>query len=82
MVWYLVGINILTFLIYGLDKYLAIKKTYRISEYSLLVLSFFGGSIGALLAMKVFRHKTRKKSFWFLNILFLIILIVLIIVCR
>ena len=73
MIWYLIGINILTFLIYGLDKYLATKKTYRVSEYSLLVLSFFGGSLGAILGMKIFHHKTKKISFWILNILFLII---------
>lgn len=72
MIYYLIGINILTFLLYGLDKYLAKNKRYRISEYSLLVVSFFGGSIGAILGMKVFRHKTKKISFWILNIIFLI----------
>ena len=73
MTWYLIGINIITFFIYGLDKHLAKKKAYRISEYSLFVLSFFGGCVGAILGMKVFRHKTKKASFWILNILFLII---------
>lgn len=73
MIWYLVGINVLTFLIYGVDKYLAKKKLYRISEYSLFVLSLLGGSLGALLGMKVFHHKTKKISFWILNIIFLVI---------
>ena len=73
MIWYLVGINILTFLIYGLDKYLAKNKSYRVSEYSLFVLGFFGGSFGALIGMQVFRHKTKKISFWILNIIFLIV---------
>lgn len=72
MIYYLIGINILTFLLYGLDKYLAKNKLYRISEYSLLVVSFFGGSIGAILGMGVWRHKTKKISFWILNIIFLI----------
>ena len=73
MVWYLIGINILSFVIYGLDKYLAKNKLYRVSEYSLLVLSFFGGSIGSILGMNIFHHKTKKISFWILNIIFLII---------
>ena len=73
MVWYLIGINILSFLLYGFDKYLAKNRLYRISEYSLFVLSFFGGSIGSILGMTIFRHKTKKISFWILNIIFLII---------
>ena len=79
MVYYLIGINILSFFIYGLDKYLARKKLYRISEYSLFVLSFFGGCIGSLLGMNIFHHKTRKPLFWIINIIFLIIWIVYII---
>lgn len=76
MGWYLLGINILAFLLYGLDKSLAKKKMYRVSEYSLLVVSFFGGSIGSLLGMKLFHHKTKKRLFWVLNILFTIMWIV------
>ena len=73
MIWYFVGINILAFLIYGLDKYNAIHKTYRVSEYSLFCLSIFGGAIGSILGMKVFHHKTRKLVFWLVNIMALII---------
>ena len=69
MGWYLLGINILAFLLYGLDKSLAKKKMYRVSEYSLLVVSFFGGSIGSLLGMKLFHHKTKKIKFWIFNII-------------
>ena len=76
MKWYILGINILSFFMYGLDKSLAKKKMYRISEYSLLVLSFFGGSIGALIGMRIFHHKTKKPLFWFLNILFTIMWII------
>lgn len=73
MIYYLIGINILAFLIYGLDKYLAIKNVYRVSEYKLFVLSIFGGAIGSILGMKVFHHKTRKLVFWIINIISLII---------
>jgi len=73
MIWYLVGINILSFLIYGLDKYLAVKNKFRVSEHSLFILSIFGGALGSLLGMKVFHHKTKKIIFWIINIILLII---------
>ena len=79
MIWYLSGINILAFLVYGLDKYLAVKNKYRISEYSLFILSVFGGAIGAILGMKVFHHKTRKLSFLIINIILLIIWVIIVI---
>ena len=79
MIWYLIGINILAFIVYGIDKYNAVHKKYRISEYSLLIISVFGGSIGALLGMLVFHHKTRKLLFWIVNITLLILWIVIII---
>ena len=72
MIWYLLGINLITFVSYGIDKFKAIKNRYRISEYTLFVLSFFGGGIGAIIGMKVFHHKTRKLLFWLLNIIFII----------
>lgn len=72
MIWYLLGINIITFVVYGIDKYNAIKKKYRVSEYNLFIFAFFGGAIGALVGMRVFHHKTRKLLFWILNILFLV----------
>ena len=73
MVYYLIGINILAFIIYGIDKYNAIHKKYRVSEYSLYSLSIFGGPIGSLFGMRVFHHKTRKILFWIVNIISLII---------
>ncbi|MBQ2910106.1 MAG: DUF1294 domain-containing protein [Bacilli bacterium] len=60
---YLIVLNIITFLIMGIDKYLAIKKKYRISEFHLLTLTLFGGSVGSLLGMIIFRHKTKKMKF-------------------
>lgn len=69
MRWYLICLNILTFFLYLVDKRLAIKKKWRISEYSLLVLGIFGGGIGALLGMKIWHHKTQKIKFWIINLL-------------
>lgn len=63
LVLYLVGINVLTFLVYGLDKWKARRRRWRISEQTLLLLAVLGGSIGALLAMHVFHHKTLHKKF-------------------
>jgi len=79
MGWYLVGLNIITFFLYFLDKRFAINKKERISEYTLFVFAFFGGGIGALLGMKCFHHKTRKAKFWILNILFTIMWIIFLI---
>lgn len=73
MIWYLLGINLISFLVYGIDKFNAVHKRYRISEFSLLSLSFFGGSIGSILGMRVFHHKTRKLLFWIINIILLIV---------
>lgn len=61
--YYLLGINLLTFLVYGLDKRKARRGKWRIPEATLLLLAVFGGSIGALLGMSVFRHKTKHKKF-------------------
>ena len=61
--WYLIAVNLLTFLLFGIDKRKAIKKKNRIPEFRLFFFSFIGGSAGGLLAMALFRHKTRKKSF-------------------
>ena len=79
MIWYLLGINIFSFIIYGVDKLLAVKKLFRISEYSLFILAIFGGGIGSLLGMRVFHHKTKKTVFWIINIIFSIIWIIIMI---
>ena len=60
---YLVLINILSFILFGIDKYKAIKNKYRISENTLIGLSTIGGSIGSLLGMILFKHKTKKLKF-------------------
>lgn len=60
---YLLGVNILTFLVYGIDKSKAKRKAWRISECTLLMLAVIGGSVGALFAMRLFHHKTLHKKF-------------------
>ncbi len=57
------AINIVTFAIFVLDKLKAAKHQHRIPETSLLLFSFLGGTAGALCAMLLFHHKTRKNSF-------------------
>ena len=61
--YYLIGVNLLTFIAYGIDKYKAKHKHWRISEASLLLLAILGGSPAAMLAMYLFHHKTRHKKF-------------------
>ena len=63
LIYYLMVINIVTFLVYGIDKIKAKQGSWRISEATLLILAVIGGSIGALLGMKVWRHKTMHKKF-------------------
>lgn len=60
---YVVGITIVTFFYFGIDKMKSRFKSRRISEKALWLLSLCGGSFGALLGMYFFRHKTRKLSF-------------------
>ena len=62
---YLVITNVITFFIYGIDKWKAKRSKWRIPEATLLGLSVIGGSIGAWLGMKVGHHKTLHKKFRF-----------------
>jgi uncharacterized membrane protein YsdA (DUF1294 family) len=61
--WYFPLINLVAFSIIGIDKRLAIQQKRRISERNLLFSSAIGGTIGSVLAMLIFRHKTSKISF-------------------
>ena len=68
-IWLLL-INVITFLVFGLDKWKARRKeknekVRRVPERTLLLLAALGGSVGALVAMKAFRHKTLHKAFKF-----------------
>ena len=63
LAYYLLGINAVTFIMYGIDKYKAKKAKWRIPEATLLLLAVLGGSIGAWMGMKVWHHKTMHKKF-------------------
>ena len=63
MKYYLLGINLLTFFVYGIDKWKAKRDKWRVPEATLLMLAALGGSVGALLGMFVFHHKTKHKKF-------------------
>ena len=105
LLYYLIVINVVTFLVYGIDKWKAVSQRgqsqtrmsyaerkqarpkvklkakqgcWRISEATLLILAVIGGSIGALLGMKVWHHKTKHKKFKYGLPLILIIQIIII----
>ena len=63
LIYYLLAINAVAFIMYGIDKYKAKKAKWRISEATLLLLAVLGGSIGAWMGMKVWHHKTKHKKF-------------------
>ena len=56
-------INIISLILYGIDKHKAKKNKYRISEFTLIIISYLGGAIGAILGMNLFHHKTKKPKF-------------------
>ncbi|CCO07457.1 DUF1294 domain-containing protein [Desulforamulus hydrothermalis] len=62
---YLIGINILTFIMFNLDKWYASTGGWRISERSLLIACLAGGALGGYLGMKYAHHKTKKALFSF-----------------
>ncbi len=59
----LIAVNLLAFALYGIDKWKARHNRWRIPESTLLLFAACGGSVGALLGMYLFRHKTRKPRF-------------------
>ena len=61
--WYLLLINAAAFILMLVDKRKAIKNRWRIPERTLILSALFGGSIGALLGMYTFRHKTKHLKF-------------------
>ena len=63
IICYLLAVNIVTFLLYGIDKYKATKGKWRISEATLLTMAAIGGSIGAWAGMRLWHHKTMHKKF-------------------
>lgn len=60
---YLVVINLIAFVLYGIDKKRAIRNEHRIRESALLWIARLGGAIGSWLGIKIFRHKTKHTKF-------------------
>ena len=61
--YYLLIVNLVTWILYGVDKRKAIKGAWRIPEKTLILSAVIGGSVGALAGMMMFRHKIRKMKF-------------------
>ena len=68
IVAYIVGLGLITFLIYGYDKLQARRGGRRVSERTLLLLALAGGALGGWAGMLIWRHKTRHAIFWIAQI--------------
>ncbi len=64
IIFYLLAINVITFLAMGFDKYKAKRGHWRTKEKTLLTLVALGGGIGGIAGMRYFRHKTQKPRFY------------------
>ncbi len=71
---YLGFVNLISLFLYGIDKSKAKRRKWRIKEAVLLGFGFFGGAVGALLGMVIFRHKTKHWYFWGVNFLGIIVI--------
>ena len=60
---YLIAVNLIGFALMGIDKYKAKKRAFRIPEATLFIDAIIGGSIGSIIGMYAFRHKTRHWYF-------------------
>ena len=59
----IIGVNVITFVVYGVDKLKAKKGKWRVPETTLLLLAIIGGSVGAWCGVKVWHHKTKHLKF-------------------
>ena len=75
---YIGAVNLIGFALMGIDKYKAKKRGFRIPEATLFIVAIIGGSIGSILGMYAFRHKTRHWSFVYGMPFILIIQIILV----
>jgi len=70
---YLLSINAISFILFGFDKFLAIKNKRRIPEKELFTVSTIGGAVGGMFAILVFKHKISKTSFmWRFMFIFIV----------
>lgn len=80
---YIVLVNIVAFLMYGVDKWNAKRNQWRIPEKTLLGIAAVGGSIGAYVGMQFFHHKTKKSKFYIgVPFIFLVQIAILIYIYR
>ena len=63
IIGYVIVINVITLMMYGIDKWKAKHSKWRIPEATLLIMAAVGGSIGAWMGIKLFHHKTLHKKF-------------------
>ena len=75
---YLLMINAVAFILYGIDKRKAIKRKWRVPEATLIGIAALGGALGALFGMLAWHHKTRKWKFRILVPLCLIVWVAII----
>lgn len=77
VIGYLIIINLISFILYKNDKKKAIKHQYRTKEKTLLLSGLIGGVFGSIVAMKIYRHKTKHWYFVVLNAIYLVIYVAL-----
>lgn len=80
-IYYLLIINVLAFVLYGVDKRRAVRNEYRIKEGVLLWMARLGGGIGSWLGIKTFRHKTKHTKFRIVVPLWIVIWVAAIVWC-
>lgn len=76
LIYYLLIINVLAFVLYGVDKRRAIQNKYRIRESILLWMARLGGGVGSWLGIKSFRHKTKHTKFMIVVPLWIVIWVI------
>lgn len=60
---YIIIINVIAFILMGIDKRKAIKHKWRVSEKTLWITAIIGGSVGSIIGMRMFSHKTKHRQF-------------------
>ena len=81
LIYYMIAINLIAFIFYGIDKRKAIKGSRRIPEKTLILLVVIGGAFGGFLGMKLFHHKTQKKKFYITVPIFVVLYLTVMILC-
>lgn len=80
LIAYVFLVNIIAFIMMGIDKRKAIKREWRVPEATLFILAIIGGSLGSILGMYTFHHKTRHLSFTIGMPAILVIQVILIVI--